>query len=58
LKAGIVEKGSVIFPKKGVPQGGSISPLLCNMTLNGVENIIRPGRPRIGLKQYNSLKGC
>lgn len=34
LKAGIVEKGYLIHPKKGTPQGGVISPLLANLALN------------------------
>lgn len=34
LKAGIVEKGNLIHPKKGTPQGGVISPLLANLALN------------------------
>jgi RNA-directed DNA polymerase len=58
LKAGIVDKGVLSLPTKGVPQGGVISPLLCNMTLNGVDKIVRPNTPRIGTKAYNNLKGC
>lgn len=45
LKAEILENGSVTIPKKGIPQGGVISPLLCNIVLNGLENIIRKGYP-------------
>ena len=37
LCSGFVEKG-VLFPTKaGTPQGGIISPTLCNMTLDGME---------------------
>jgi hypothetical protein len=31
---------------------------LCNLTLNGIDNIVRPNSPRIGTKTYNNLKGC
>lgn len=45
LKAGISEKGVITMPTKGIPQGGVISPLLCNLTLNGLENVVRKGYP-------------
>lgn len=34
LKAGIMEKGQISFNDKGTPQGGVVSPLLCNIFLN------------------------
>jgi RNA-directed DNA polymerase len=34
LKAGVVEDGKRLAPSKGVPQGGSISPMLANIYLN------------------------
>jgi RNA-directed DNA polymerase len=58
LKAGIVENNEITYPIKGTPQGGVISPLLCNLTLNGVDDIIRPNNPRLKTKAYNDLKGC
>jgi retron-type reverse transcriptase len=58
LKAGIVDKGVITFPKLGIPQGGVISPMLCNMVLNGVEDIIRPNKPNHNTKEYKHLKGC
>ncbi|MHA1522663.1 MAG: group II intron reverse transcriptase/maturase [Promethearchaeota archaeon] len=38
LKAGIREKGYLIHPKKGTPQGGIISPLLANLALNDLDH--------------------
>jgi RNA-directed DNA polymerase len=58
IKCGVVDKGVITYPTKGTPQGGVISPLLCNMTLNGIDNIIRPGYPRIGTKSYRDKSGC
>lgn len=52
LKAPIIEKGIKTFPSKGTPQGGILSPLLCNMALNGLENAVRDGLP-----SPNSSKG-
>jgi group II intron reverse transcriptase/maturase len=37
LKSG----ASVEFPEQGTPQGGVISPLLANVSLNGIEGILR-----------------
>lgn len=37
LKAGIVDGGRMLFPEAGVPQGGVVSPLLCNVALHGLE---------------------
>jgi RNA-directed DNA polymerase len=37
LKAGIVDKGELLFPEAGTPQGGVISPLLANVALHGLE---------------------
>ncbi len=42
LNSGYIEFGSsnILETHKGVPQGGIISPLLMNFTLNGLENVI------------------
>jgi RNA-directed DNA polymerase len=48
LKAGIREKGYLIHPKKGTPQGGVISPLLANLALNEFDHLFNPS---IGLRK-------
>lgn len=41
LKAGYVEKRVFYNTIEGTPQGGIISPVLCNMTLDGIQAILR-----------------
>ena len=48
LEAGYWEKGKLFPTKQGTPQGGIISPLLSNLTLDGMEQAIRS---RIKLRQ-------
>jgi RNA-directed DNA polymerase len=46
LDAGYVENGITHPTRKGVPQGGIISPTLANMTLDGLEEAVRRAVPR------------
>jgi len=55
LRAGYVENGIHFPTRKGVPQGGIISPTLANMVLDGLEEAVRcavPRRCRINFDRY------
>jgi RNA-directed DNA polymerase len=41
LKSGVVDKGILLMTEEGTPQGGIISPTLCNIALNGIESFIK-----------------
>ena len=46
LKCGFVETKHLFPTEEGTPQGGTISPLLMNMTLDGLERVLRNRFPR------------
>jgi RNA-directed DNA polymerase len=46
LKAGYIENGQSFPTEEGTPQGGITSPVLANMTLDGLEAAIRNALPR------------
>ena len=55
LRAGYVENAIHYPTRKGVPQGGIISPTISNMVLDGLEETVRravPGRHRINFDRY------
>lgn len=41
LSAGYVQFGQMFETLSGVPQGGIISPILANMTLDGLESLLK-----------------
>jgi len=55
LQAGYWEKGRLFPTREGTPQGGIISPLLANLTLDGMEEAIRR-RIRIRHDQVNFIR--
>jgi RNA-directed DNA polymerase len=55
LNAGYFEGGNLYPTKAGTPQGGIISPLLANMTLNGLEMAVKavtPYRTKVNVIRY------
>jgi RNA-directed DNA polymerase len=55
LDAGYVEEGITYPSRKGTPQGGIISPTLANMTLDGLEKVVKsavPRRKRVNFVRY------
>ncbi len=55
LKAGYLDKGKLYPTLAGVPQGGIISPIIANMTLDGMEQAIFkavPYRSKVNLIRY------
>ena len=55
LEAGYIENNKMYSSRKGVPQGGIISPTLANMALDGLEEVIRksvPRRSRVNFIRY------
>jgi RNA-directed DNA polymerase len=47
LRAGVMEEGAVRRPVSGTPQGGVVSPLLCNVYLNRLDRAWRPAYGRL-----------
>jgi RNA-directed DNA polymerase len=45
LKSGYIENGKLYPNFKGTPQGGIISPVIANMTLDGMESAVRAAVP-------------
>jgi len=46
LKCGYIESQTLHETENGTPQGGIISPILCNMTLDGLQDIVLVGRDK------------
>jgi len=65
LKAKIIDMSVVITPEMGTPQGSILSPVLCNVALNGLEEMVkkkavelckpileRKGNPKVHVVRY------
>lgn len=50
LKAGVLHDGVWSATASGVPQGGTISPLLCNVALHGMEQVAAASYPHGGTR--------
>jgi RNA-directed DNA polymerase len=46
LKCGYMESSALYPTDDGTPQGGIISPILCNMTLDGLQDLVIKGRDK------------
>lgn len=56
LTAGIMEELNYIESTEGTPQGGIMSPTLCNVALNGIEKVLKDANPLIkGVSQGVSI---
>lgn len=57
LKSGVIDKGQLRRTEEGTPQGGIISPLLANITLNGLEaGLQRFLRDTLGIAKAKNVK--
>jgi RNA-directed DNA polymerase len=46
LKAGYIERHTFHATEEGTPQGGIVSPMLCNLTLDGLESALKERFPK------------
>ena len=56
LNAGYIEKKRLFPTEKGTPQGGTISPMIMNMVLDGLETEINKKFPRWKNKKVNFIR--
>lgn len=53
LKSGVIDKGAFTATSEGTPQGGVISPLLANIALHGIEEMLNKFAKTIHLPKKN-----
>lgn len=56
LKCGYMEASTFHETVSGTPQGGIISPILCNMTLDGLEDLVIKGRNDKKRRKLNIIR--
>jgi RNA-directed DNA polymerase len=56
LKAGYIEKKRLFQTKSGTPQGGTISPMIMNMVLDGLEKVVNTKFPRWKKQKVNFIR--
>jgi RNA-directed DNA polymerase len=60
LESGFVHNGELFATEAGTPQGGIISPMLANMTLDGMERVLRqrfaPSHPQCRKNKVNLIR--
>ena len=56
LKAGVMDGLELKPTDRGTPQGGTISPLLANIALQGMENVIKDLALELDIKDYRGKK--
>jgi RNA-directed DNA polymerase len=55
LKAGYMESSTLYDTDAGTPQGGIISPILCNLALDGLEDLVKKARNK-RLRKLNIIR--
>jgi len=56
LKSGYMEGAKYFDTEEGSPQGGIISPILCNMTLDGLQNLVVDRKRRHKRSKLNIIR--
>ncbi|MEA5537093.1 group II intron reverse transcriptase/maturase [Crocosphaera sp. XPORK-15E] len=56
LKSGVIDKDGLFPTNEGTPQGGVISPLLANIALHGIEEIIKDLSVNFDMKRPNGYQ--
>ena len=57
IRAGVMDNKQLFPTFEGVPQGGTISPLLANIALHGIENRIKQAFPKGSILKRGKYSG-